>query len=54
MEKKKQTIKCNVYDCRYCDIFDNFCNLKEITVSNSSQDKEKEATMCTSYSIKKD
>ena len=54
MEKNNQTIKCDVFDCKYCDIEEKFCNLKEIKISNSSNNKEKEDTMCASYKIKKD
>jgi len=54
MKKDKQTIKCDVYDCRHCDINDNCCNLKEIKVSNCSSNKGKEATMCASYDVRKD
>ena len=54
MKKDKQSIKCDVHNCRYCDLENNFCSLKEIKVSNCSNNKEKEATMCASYEIRKD
>jgi len=54
MKKDKQNIKCDVYDCRYCDIKDMCCSLKEIKVSNCNSNKEKEATMCASYEVRKD
>lgn len=54
MKKEKQTIKCDVYDCKHCDLKAECCNLKEIKVSNCSNNKEKEATMCASYDVRKD
>lgn len=54
MKKDRQTIKCDVYDCKHCDIEGMCCSLREIKVSNSSNDKEKEATMCASYDVRKD
>ena len=54
MKKDKQTIKCDVYDCKNCIVEDMCCNLKEIKVSNCNKNKEKEATMCDSYSPRKD
>ena len=50
----KQRIKCDVYNCKFCDIKDMCCSLKEIKVSNSSKTKQKESTMCSSYEVKKD
>ena len=52
--KKNQTIKCDVFNCRYCDCDNKYCNLKEIKISNMDNTKEKEATMCASYILKKD
>ena len=54
MKKDKQTIKCDVYDCKHCDLEVECCSLKQIKVSNCSSDKEKEATMCASYDVRKD
>ena len=54
MKKDKQTIRCDVYDCKHCDLEVEFCDLKEIKVSNCSSNKEKEATMCASYDARKD
>ena len=54
MKKENQTIKCDVYNCRFCDIEGTYCNLREIKVSNSSNNKDKEATMCSSYKVRKD
>ena len=54
MKKDRQTIKCDVYDCRHCDLEVECCSLREIKISNSSNDKEKEATMCASYKVRKD
>ena len=54
MKKDRQTIKCDVYDCRHCDLETECCSLKEIKVSNCSNNKEKEATMCASYDVRKD
>lgn len=53
MKKDKQTIKCDVYDCRHCDCEEECCNLKEIKVSNCSSNEDKEATMCDSYKRRK-
>jgi len=50
--KEKQTIKCLVHDCKYCDLNNNLCNLEKIKVCNCSDDKNKEATMCNSYENK--
>ena len=52
--EKKQNIKCNVYDCKHCDVNNIVCNLKEIKVSNSSHNLNKESTMCASYKARKD
>lgn len=54
MKKDKQSIKCDVYNCKFCDLEESYCSLKEIKVSNSSNNKEKEATMCASYETRKD
>ena len=51
--EKNQTIKCNVYDCKHCDVDNIVCNLKEIKVSNSSHNLNKESTMCASYKTRK-
>ena len=52
--KQNQIIKCNVYDCKYCDVNNVSCNLKQIKVSNCSNNLNKEATMCDSYKRRKD
>lgn len=52
MKKDKQIIKCDVYDCKHCDLEMACCSLKEIKVSNCSNNKDKEATMCVSYDTK--
>lgn len=54
MKKDRQTIKCDVFDCKNCDVNEMCCSLKEIKVSNCNQNKEKEATMCASYDVRKD
>jgi hypothetical protein len=54
MKKDRQTIKCDVYNCRHCDLEEMCCSLREIKVSNCNKNKEKEATMCDCYSPKKD
>ena len=54
MRKEKQSIKCDVYNCRYCDIENICCNLKEIKISNCNNTKEKEGTMCANYDVRKD
>jgi len=52
--ENKQKIKCNVFDCKYCDIDNIICNLKEIKVTNYNHNLNKESTMCSSYKAKKD
>ena len=52
--KKKQIIKCNVYDCKYCDVDNISCSLKQIKVSNYNNNLNKESTMCDSYKRRKD
>ena len=52
--EKNQTIKCNVYDCRFCDVDNIACNLKEIKVASLSHNQKKESTMCSSYKVRKD
>lgn len=47
--KKNQTIKCNVYNCKFCDTDNVICNLKEIKISNCEPNLNKESTMCSSY-----
>ena len=49
-----QKIKCDVYDCSHCNCHDKICKLKEIKVSNSSDEEKKEATMCSSYAKRDD
>lgn len=44
-----QKIKCGVYDCKYCDVIKDACNLKEIKVACCNGKNEKESTMCDSY-----
>lgn len=52
--KKNQIIRCNVYDCKYCDTENITCSLKEIKVANCSHNLNKESTMCDNYKIRKD
>jgi len=52
--EKKQIIKCNVYDCKYCNIDNISCDLKQIKVSNCNNKLTKESTMCDSYKRRKD
>ena len=52
--EKKQNIKCNVFDCKFCDVENISCNLKEIKVCNCSHNNNKESTMCSSYKARKD
>lgn len=54
MKKEKQTIKCDVYDCKHCNCDEECCSLEEIKVCNCDDCKEKESTMCDSYDKKKD
>lgn len=48
--KKDQTIKCNVYDCKHCDVDNITCSLKEIKISSCN----KNLTMCSNYKARKD
>lgn len=52
--EKKQIIKCNVYDCKHCDVENIVCSLKEIKVCNCNHDSNKQSTMCDSYKTRKD
>lgn len=52
--ERKQIIKCNVYDCKYCDIDNISCDLKQIKISNCNNNSTKESTMCDSYKRRKD
>lgn len=54
MQKNRQSIKCDVFDCKHCICDDEVCSLNEIKVCNCFNDKEKEATMCDSFEAKKD
>ena len=48
--KKNQIINCDVVECKFCDINQLNCNLKEIKISfNNNSKKDKEHTMCESY-----
>ena len=49
---KRQTIKCDVHDCKFCDCECDECSLKSIKVSNCNGVGEKETTMCSSYKEK--
>ena len=53
MEKEsKQTIKCNVTNCKYNDDTDYLCTLKEIDISctcNKEKCKDKSETICNSF-----
>ena len=49
-----QKIKCKVHDCKYCNLKNDLCELKEIEVINcTSGTTPKELTMCASYKAKK-
>ena len=54
MKKNIQKIKCNVYDCKFCDVDNITCNLKEIKVASCNHDNNKESTMCSRYKTRKD
>lgn len=54
MNKDKQTIKCDVYDCKHCDCDEEACKLNEIKVCNCRDDETKEATMCDSFKKRQD
>ncbi len=46
---EKQKINCTVYDCKFCDVMNDACQLKQIKVACCHGDSEKESTMCDSY-----
>ncbi|MDD3453474.1 MAG: DUF1540 domain-containing protein [Bacilli bacterium] len=48
----KQTIKCTVEDCKYCDCDKDTCMLNKIKVCNCDGSGIKETTMCDSYKEK--
>ena len=50
--KKDQKIKCDVHDCRHCDLDNDKCILDSIKVCNCGGKGEKETTMCDSYNKK--
>lgn len=52
MKKDKQYIKCEVFDCKYCNEDEECCKLEEIKVCNCNDSKDKESTMCDSYDKK--
>lgn len=52
--ENKLKIKCNVYDCKYCDVDNITCSLKEIKICNCSHEGKKESTMCDAYKVRKD
>ena len=45
----KQTIKCDVYNCKYCDCNRDICKLKRIKISNCKSDNPYDATICASF-----
>ena len=49
MKNNKQEIKCQVFDCAFCDSNECKCSLDKIEVCNCAPDNSKEATMCNSY-----
>ena len=49
-----QKINCNVYDCKFCNLKRDKCELEEIQVCNCGDNLKKEATMCDSYKARKD
>lgn len=53
MKNNKQTIKCDVYDCKHCNCDNEECELNEIKVCNCNNKENKESTMCNSYDHKK-
>ena len=53
MDKEKQKIKCDVYDCEYCNCDCNRCSLAEIKVSKNNENNSKDDTKCDSYKKRK-
>lgn len=55
MEKSKQTIKCDVENCKYNDDSNYLCTLDEIDVSctcNKNDCNNKKETICNSFKEK--
>jgi len=50
---EQKTIQCNVHECKYCNCKDDKCTLNKIKVSKSSNEENKEDTMCTSFEQEK-
>lgn len=46
---EKQKINCSVYDCKFCDVMKDLCQLKQIKVACCRGDSAKESTMCDNY-----
>ena len=52
--KKKQTIKCDVHTCEYCNCDCDMCNLEEIKVKNQKNEAQnKDETICSNYKLDK-
>lgn len=47
--RKKQLVKCDVYDCKHCLCDDKLCNLDTVKISNCSDEESKDSTICDSY-----
>lgn len=52
--KKKQTIKCDVHTCEYCNCDCDMCDLEEIKVKNQKNEAQnKDETICSNYKLDK-
>jgi len=52
LNKKKQSIKCDVHSCRYCNCEENHCDLREIEIKNQcGLAGDKKDTICASYKL---
>lgn len=54
MKKNNQTIKCNVFECKFNNKNDSCCCLNEINVCECKPCNKKENTMCNSFKVKED
>ena len=45
----KQTIKCDVFNCKFNDCDNKVCKLKSIKISNCKADNPNDATICASF-----
>ena len=52
LEKNKQNINCDVHSCKYCNCYDDHCDLREIEIKNQSGlAMDEKETICSSYEL---